>query len=107
MRMAASRCYPKSRGTSKERRHAMQNAHQRIGKLTFVRQSRDTITNVSVFLERLVAEPADEHSGTSLHLLSVFGGDQEIGAVVAAANQGLRFQVAFDGRQLIGNLGEK
>jgi hypothetical protein len=60
-----------------------------------------------VFLERLVAEPADEHSGTSLHLLSVFGGDQEIGAVVAAANDGLRFQVTFDGRQLIGSLGEK
>ena len=85
----------------------MQNAHLRMSKLTFVRQSRDTVTNVSVFLERLVAEPADERSATSLHLVSVFGGDQEIGAMLAAANEGLRFQIALGGRQLIGSLGEK
>ena len=35
----------------------MQNAHLRMGKLIFVRQTRDTVTNVSVYLNRLVAEP--------------------------------------------------
>ena len=37
----------------------MQNAHLRMGKLTFVRQTRDTITNITVGLNCLVAEPPD------------------------------------------------
>lgn len=84
----------------------MENAHQRMGRLTFVRQSRDTVTDVSVFLERLVAESTDERSA-ALHLVSVFGGDQEIGAVLAAAHEGMRFQIAFGDHQRIGSLGEK
>lgn len=84
----------------------MHNAHRRMGRLTFVRRSRDTITDVSVFLERLVAESDDERSSI-LHLVSVFGGDQEIGAVLAAAQEGLRFQITFADSQLTGTLGEK
>ena len=84
----------------------MHNAHQRMGRLTFVRQSRDTITNVSVSMERLIAESDDERSA-KLHLVSVFGGDQEIGAVLAAANEGLRFQIAFNDSQMIGTVGDK
>ena len=34
----------------------MENAHLRMGKLKFVRQTRDTITEVSLHLDRLVAE---------------------------------------------------
>ena len=57
----------------------MQNAHLRMGKLTFVKQTRDTITDVSVHLNRLVAErPAEPRLATDLHRVSVFGGDQEI-----------------------------
>ncbi len=86
----------------------MKNAHLRMGKLTFVRQTRDTITNVSVHLNRLVAEPADDtRSSTQIHLVSAFGGDQDIGATIAAALEGLRFQVAFEGKEFIGSLGEK
>ena len=86
----------------------MQNAHLRMGKLTFVRQTRDTITNVSVHLDRVVAEPPPESkSATELHLVSVFGGDQEIGATLAAAHEGLRFQVRIGGSEFIGTLGEK
>lgn len=86
----------------------MQNAHLRMGKLTFVRQTRDTITNVSVRLDRLVAEPPpDCRTATDLHLVSVFGGDQEIGATLAAAHEGLRFQVGIGGLEFIGTLGEK
>ena len=86
----------------------MKNAHLRMGKLTFVRQTRDTITNVSVHLSRLVAEPLpDPHSAAALHLVSAFGGDQDIGAVVAAAQEGLRVQISFEGRQFLGTLGEK
>lgn len=86
----------------------MQNAHLRMGKLTFVRQARDTITNVSVHLDRLVAEPPSaERTTTDLHLVSVFGGDQEIGAMIAAAHEGLRFQIVFSAREFIGTLGPK
>ena len=85
----------------------MQNAHLRMGKLTFVRQTRDTITNITVPLNSLVAEPADSHAATTLHLVSVFGGDQDIGAVIAAAHEGLRFKLAFADQEIIGTLGEK
>jgi len=73
-----------------------------------VRQTRDTVTNVSIHLHRLVAERAPEpHASTQLHLVSAFGGDQEIGATVAAALEGLRFQIAVGGEVFIGGLGEK
>ena len=56
----------------------------------------------------LVAEPPpDSKSATELHLVSVFGGDQEIGATLAAAHEGLRFQVRIGGSEFIGTLGEK
>ena len=86
----------------------MQNAHLRMGKLTFVRQTRDTITNVSVHLDRLVAEPPpDSRTTTDLHLVSVFGGDQDIGATIAAAHEGLRFQISIGAQEFIGSVGEK
>jgi hypothetical protein len=85
----------------------MQNAHLRMGKLTFVRQTRDTITNITVGLNCLVAEPLDSQTATSLHLMSVFGGDQDVGAVLGAAHEGLRFNVTIGACEFIGALGEK
>ena len=86
----------------------MQNAHLRMGKVIFVRQTRDTTTNVSVHLDRLVAErPSDPGTSTGLHLISVFGGDQEIGAVIAAAHEALRFRMAVGAHEFMGTLGEE
>lgn len=85
----------------------MQNAHLRLGKLRLIKQTRDTITEVTVHLERLIAEVPPERGQTAFHLVSAIGGDQEIGAVIAAAQEGLRFQVEWQGRQIIGTLGEK
>ena len=85
----------------------MQNAHLRMGKLTFVRQNRDTITNVTVGLNGLVAEPPDSDNAGTLHLISVFGGDQDIGAVMAAAHEALRFNVVAGSTEFSGTLGEK
>ena len=86
----------------------MKNAHLRMGKLSFVRQTRDTITDVSVHLDRLVAEtPPDSRTSTDLHVISIFGGDQEVGATIAAAHEGLRFQIGIGGQEFIGSLGEK
>lgn len=39
--------------------------------------------------------------------MSVFGGDQEIGAVTAAAHEGLRFEIRAPDVHLYGTLGEK
>lgn len=86
----------------------MENAHLRMGRLQFVRQTKDHTTNVSLHLDRLIAEPPAERTGsTSLHLLSVFGGDQEIGAIAAAAMDEQRFIVHFNGEEFVGTLGEK
>ena len=85
----------------------MHNAHLRVGKMKFIKQTRDTITEVTVHLERLIAEFPPDRGETAFHLVSVIGGDQEIGAVIAAAQEGLRFQVEWQGRQIIGMLCEK
>lgn len=80
-----------------------------MGKLKFVRQTRDTITEVSLHMDRLVAEkPTDPRSAVQLHLISVFGGDQEVGAVTAAIADEQRFQISMpDGADFLGYLGEK
>ncbi len=91
----------------------MENAHLRMGKLKFVRQTRDTITEVSLHMDRLVAEkpaekPAEPHSAVQIHLVSVFGGDQEVGAIAAAIADEQRFQISLPGgTELFGLLGEK
>ena len=63
---------------------------------------------ITVHLDRLVAEPPpDSRTSTDLHLVSIFGGDQEIGATIAAVHEGLRFQIGIGGQEFIGSLGEK
>ena len=85
----------------------MQNAHLRMGTLSFVKQVRDTVTDVSVHLNQLVAEWPERHGqAVALHLVSVFGGDVEIGAVTAAAQEGLHFQVKAPDVALLGTMGE-
>ena len=85
----------------------MQNAHLRMGTLTFVKQTRDTVTDVTVHLNQLVAEhPAPSGPAAAIHLASVFGGDVEIGAVAAAAHEGFKFQIKAPGLALLGTLGE-
>lgn len=86
----------------------MENAHLRLGRLTFVRQSRESVTHVSLHLDRLVAESSQDRSGTAaLHFLSVFGGDAEIGAIATAAAEGRFFHCEMHGQEAVGTLGEK
>jgi len=42
-----------------------------------------------------------------LHFVSVFGGDQEIGAIAAAVADGQHFHFRIHGQELAGTLGEK
>jgi hypothetical protein len=55
----------------------------------------------------MVAEPLDSATPVTLHLVSVFGGDQDVGAVVAAAHEALGFRVSIGAREFPGTLGEK
>ena len=50
----------------------MENAHLRMGKLKLVRKTRDTITEVFLHMDRLVAEkPTETRSAVQMHLISV------------------------------------
>ena len=69
----------------------MQNAHLRMGMLQFTKITRDTTIDVRVHVDRAIAEhEADKRSGLR-HLLSLFGNDQEVGAIAAALSEEARF----------------
>ena len=74
----------------------MQNAHERFALLEFVTRTKDTTTRVRVHLDRAVLEPknGDQTSATA-HLLSMIGGDSEIGALSAAVAEGGSFRIEF------------
>jgi len=52
----------------------MKNAHLRFGKLVYVRRSEKAATNIRVHLDAFVGEERGK-----AHLVSVAGGDTEIG----------------------------
>ena len=87
----------------------MQNAHERFGTLEFTKRTKDTTTRVRVYVDRAVLEPArDERSQVSAHLISMIGGDSEIGALWAAIIEGALFQIHLPGRPSIAaSLGPK
>ena len=66
----------------------MKNAHERFGKLLYSRQTEKTATNLRVFLDAFVGEEQGK-----AHLVSVVGGDVEIGALAAAFANGDSFTV--------------
>src|SRR5512142_1712199 len=81
----------------------MKNAHERFGKLVYQRRSEKTSTNIRVHLDAFVGE-AERRA----HLVSVIGGDVEIGALVAAvANSDVFTVVDPEGNETISSLGEK
>ena len=81
----------------------MKNAHERFGKLVYRRRTEKTATNVRVLLDAFVGE---EHG--KAHLVSVVGGDVEIGAIAAAFANGDSFTVEDpQGAESIASLGEK
>jgi hypothetical protein len=66
----------------------MKNAHQRFGKLVYVRRTEKASTNIRVHLDAFIGEERGK-----AHFVSVIGGDVEIGAVVAAFGNGDLFTV--------------
>jgi len=80
----------------------MQNAHDRFGTLEFTKRTKDTTTRVRVHADRVVLEPERNDRGpNSAHLISMAGGDAEIGALSAAVTEGALFQIHFPGGPIL------
>jgi hypothetical protein len=78
----------------------MRNAHLRLGWLEYRRNSGKTDTRISLHVDRYVGE------GDNAHLISVFGGDAEVGAITAAVHEKHTFTVTFlDGSQKVVGFG--
>src|SRR5216684_199655 len=76
----------------------MQNAHERFGTLEFIKLTKDTTTRVRVYIDRVVLETArDERGQASAHMVSMIGGDAEIGALWAAVTEGALFHIQLSG----------
>ena len=72
----------------------MQNAHERFGILEFIKHMKDTTTRVRVHFDRAVVDPPkDERGQASAHLISLIGGDSEVGALWAGVTEGALFQI--------------
>ena len=67
----------------------MQNAHLRMGQLEYRRNSGSTNTRISLHVDRYVGE------GDDAHLISLFGGDAEVGAITAAIYEKHTFTLRF------------
>jgi hypothetical protein len=81
----------------------MKNAHERFGKLVYVRRTEKTATNIRLHLDAFIGEDRGK-----AHLVSVIGGDVEIGAIAAAFSNGDMFTVIDPtGSERIVALGEK
>lgn len=86
----------------------MKNAHERFGWLEFTRVMKDTTVRVRLRLDRSIAEISRNGREGKFHLLSVVGGDSDIGAVWAAVQQDQVFKAEgpdFSSVEL--SLGEK
>lgn len=76
----------------------MQNAHLRLGRLEYQRNSGKTNTHIAVHVSHYIGEKEQAH------LLSYFGNDAEVAAITAAIQENHRFELQFpDGsKQRIG-----
>jgi len=82
----------------------MRNAHERFGILEFTKRMKDTTTHIRLRLDRLVCEAEKERS--KIHILSVLGGDSDVGAIWAAIKEESHFTVQGPGIDPItGSLG--
>ena len=89
----------------------MQNARQRMGRLEYVKiaaNAQSASTHISVWADRAIVERAEDSPVHICHLLSVFGGEQEIAAISAAVSEASRFMLSgVAGRPLTICIGER
>jgi hypothetical protein len=78
----------------------MQNAHLRLGRLEYRRSTGKTDTRISVHVDHYVGQ------GDDAHLISLFGGDADVGAITAAIYEKHTFTVTFpDGKEKVVGFG--
>ena len=84
----------------------MKNAHERFGVLEYTKRMKDTTTRIRVRLDRFIGETDEGREGKA-HLISVLGGDSDIGAIWAAVVEQNQFTVEGPGMEPItASLGE-
>ena len=84
----------------------MKNAHERFGVLEYTKRMKDTTTRIRLRLDRFIGEVEDGRNGKA-HLISVLGGDSDVGAVWAAVIEQNPFTVEAPGFDpLTASLGE-
>ena len=69
----------------------MKNAHLRMGSLQFTKMLRDTTIDITLRMDRMIAEHDADDRSARCHLLSVIGNDQEVAAIAAAIADEARF----------------
>jgi hypothetical protein len=67
----------------------MQNAHLRLGRLQYTRHTEKTNTQISVYVDHYIG------NGEQAHLLSLIGGDAEVGAIRAAIYEKHTFTLTY------------
>ena len=84
----------------------MKNAHERFGVLEYTKRMKDTTTRIRVRLDRFIGEAEDGKNGKA-HLISVLGGDSDVGAIWAAVVEQNHFTMEASGMEpLTASLGE-
>jgi hypothetical protein len=84
----------------------MKNAHERFGVLEYTKRMKDTTTRIRLRLDRFIAE-VDNERNCKAHLISVLGGDSDVGAIWAAVIEQNLFTVEAPGFDpLTAGLGE-
>jgi hypothetical protein len=80
----------------------VKNAHLRFGWLTYVKNTEKDVTSIRLRLDRFIGEVLpDPPRQAKAHLISVIGGDTQIGAISAAISMEDRFMVEGPGVQPI------
>jgi hypothetical protein len=70
----------------------MKNAHERFGVLEYTKRMKDTTTRIRLRLDRFIGEVQIEGM-CKAHLISVLGGDSDVGAIWAAVIEQNHFTV--------------
>jgi hypothetical protein len=84
----------------------MKNAHERFGVLEYTKRMKDTTTRIRLRLDRFIGEVEDDRNSKA-HLISVLGGDSDVGAIWAAVVEQSLFTVeAPDIEPVTAGLGE-
>jgi hypothetical protein len=70
----------------------MKNAHERFGVLEYTKRMKDTTTRIRLRLDRFAGE-VESDGNCKAHLISVLGGDADVGAIWAAVIEQNHFTV--------------